>query len=1046
MASIAACLIARNEERSILVTLDSLRGAVDEIVIGIDPTSSDRTREVVTEWLTRWDSTGERWKVVEGKSVEEEGFAEARNAALAHVTADWVLIIDSDEILPSTYEGMFPWGADGTWVKHGWMNHAALRDICNRALGNVDLLALTMLMYADDGTFQSHFQGERLIRGPQKCLACKGSGVLCAPGEVKDLGEGKTCEACNGTGVFRVKFVRPMHNAVINARSMGQADVVIVHNRKHRSEEERTYRSAQRVRMAEKWFLNYELQKNPEDSRSQFYLAGTYNDAGMWEKAAEWFERYLNNPHSKFESERYQATVFLVRDLMQLPVESEEEHRENLRKAQVIGYRESVNDWQRAELPLLLGEVAHELGEYERAVTHFKEAALRTGKVGPHFVEAASHTWMPHSNMAQAYYAIGDREAAEQALKAAQDRGAPEGLLSEIFRFGIPSYPPVRKLAVFIDRGDDKFLKPLLEEWGKRYQVMVVTEAEVVKEVLEKKPDACWFEWAGPLLVEATKHPHRCRTIVRVHGYELHSGFIPQVDWRKVDHVIFVARYLRDLAIQQAPMIGKTCLVHLVPGGIDVGRFVVGEGKQGNRLAMAGYINHKKNPGLALQILYAARQKWPERDFHLHVAGTFQESRMEVYLRRLAYELGLTDVVHFEPWQQDMSAWFADKDYILSTSIEESLHYALAEGMAAGLKPIIHCWESARDWYPDQYIFRTVEEAIVMLEAPSTAEDRKQYREWIAENLSFEMQQKDIDLILARPTICVPSPDTQDWRFELAAGDALATLGFAPASADRADILLFCSAHAGRIKECPKRNPRQVRVLWNAEQIVGDDDHATPRRERVIEAAKLVDHVVVSSPNAKAVLEAAGIENVKVVFQGGARDVWRPRGPVEKTINVGFYGYMNERRQRILEEVNARLEEEDLGKVQVLATYDHAQLAQFVQRCKVVLNLHCTDEPNVETRLAECMAAGTFVVSEPLPEEADETLGKFCASPHDDETVAEVVVHWLKDDLCREEIAKQSQDWIWNNLTTGHSVEALLEACGLRWGVNREDSQKGETQ
>jgi len=997
----------------------------------MDPTSSDRTREVVTEWLTRWDATSEKWKVVEGKSVEHEGFAEARNAALAHVTADWALIIDSDEILPATYEGEFPWGEGGTWVRHGWRNHEALRDICNRAKGNVDLLVLTMLMYADDGTFQSHFQGERLIRGPQECYGCQGTGKILVRDPETETEQEHACGDCDGAGVFRVQFGRPMHNAIINARSMGSADVVIVHNRKHRAPEEREYRSAQRVRMAEKWFLA-ELEKNPQDSRSQFYLAGTYNDSGMWDKAAEWFERYLDNPDSQFESERYQATVFLLRDLMHISVD-EEEHRRNLRKAQTIGYREAVHDWQRAELPMLLGEVAHELGQYERAITHFKEATLRQGKVGPHFVEAATHTWMPHANMAQSYYALGDAEAAERALEAAKQRGAPEGVLSEIYRYGLPSYGPIQKLAVFIDRGQDSFIKPLLEEWGKRYQVTVATEPEAVKEVLDKKPDACWFEWAGPLLVEATKHPHRCRMIVRVHGYELHAGYIPAVDWRKVDHVIFVARYLRDLAFQQAPAIPRHCQVHLVPGGVDVSRFVVAEGKQGNRLAMAGFINHKKNIGLALHILHAARQKWPERDFQLHLAGTVQESRVDVYLRRLVYELGLTDCVHWEPWQDDLSAWYADKDFILSTSIEESLHYTLAEGMAAGLKPVIHCWESARDWYPDEYIFRTVEEAVPMLETPPTAADRQKYRAWIADNLSFGMQQKDIDLILARPTICVPAPDESPWRFEVGVAEAMSTLGFAPAAADRADILLLCSANVNQLEKTPKRNPKQVRVLWNAEQIVGDDDHATPRREKVVAAAKMVDHVVVSSPNAKAVLEAAGIENVKVVYQGGARDVWRPRGPVEKTINVGFYGYMNERRQRILDEVNERLEAEGLGKVQVLSTYDHAQLAQFVQRCKVVLNLHCTDQENVETRLAECMAAGTYIVSEALPP-GHEFVGASIAQPvTPEESLADVATQILLLNDGREQIACQNRDWVFQNLTIGHQIERLLKACGVRW-------------
>jgi glycosyltransferase involved in cell wall biosynthesis len=132
--------------------------------------------------------------------------------------------------------------------------------------------------------------------------------------------------------------------------------------------------------------------------------------------------------------------------------------------------------------------------------------------------------------------------------------------------------------------------------------------------------------------------------------------------------------------------------------------------KTGKRIAMACYGNYKKGFPLALQIL----AKCPS-DYELHIATQWQDHRLQMYVMHLIEELGLQERVFFYPWQDDLDTWFADKDYYLSTSIEESFCYSLAEGMAAGLKPVIHSWRSARDFYPDKYIFTTVDRAVELI-------------------------------------------------------------------------------------------------------------------------------------------------------------------------------------------------------------------------------------------------------------------------------------------------------------------------------------------
>lgn len=80
-------MIVKNAQKDLAACLLSARGVVDQIAIA-DTGSTDRTREIAEEFgATLVDFP---WS---------DDFAAARNAALAPVTTDWVLVLDADEEL-----------------------------------------------------------------------------------------------------------------------------------------------------------------------------------------------------------------------------------------------------------------------------------------------------------------------------------------------------------------------------------------------------------------------------------------------------------------------------------------------------------------------------------------------------------------------------------------------------------------------------------------------------------------------------------------------------------------------------------------------------------------------------------------------------------------------------------------------------------------------------------------------------------------------------------------------------------------------------------
>jgi tetratricopeptide (TPR) repeat protein len=84
---LSVTMIVRNEEEWLRDCLKSVMDAADEIVV-VDTGCTDHTMDIAREF-----------EAVCIKSEWKQDFSEARNAALAHATGDWILWIDADERL-----------------------------------------------------------------------------------------------------------------------------------------------------------------------------------------------------------------------------------------------------------------------------------------------------------------------------------------------------------------------------------------------------------------------------------------------------------------------------------------------------------------------------------------------------------------------------------------------------------------------------------------------------------------------------------------------------------------------------------------------------------------------------------------------------------------------------------------------------------------------------------------------------------------------------------------------------------------------------------
>jgi glycosyltransferase involved in cell wall biosynthesis len=250
--------------------------------------------------------------------------------------------------------------------------------------------------------------------------------------------------------------------------------------------------------------------------------------------------------------------------------------------------------------------------------------------------------------------------------------------------------------------------------------------------------DVAWFEWCTQQAVDVSRRPHDCKTIVRLHRYEAYRDWPGQVRWENIDALVTVGnRAVTERLKDQVPGLAERTQVIPIPNGVDLNRFAFRDRTQGKNLAVVAHVNYWKNPMFLLQCFAKLRSIDP--DYRLYWAGPFQDDGvLKQYLDCMVDELALADAVRFEGFQADIPGWLEDKHYLLSGSLVEGHPVNVLEGMACGLKPVIHTFPGSREFFPPHLLFRTPEEFCKRIVdepyQPNT------YREFVAERYSATAQ------------------------------------------------------------------------------------------------------------------------------------------------------------------------------------------------------------------------------------------------------------------------------------------------------------------
>ncbi len=310
---------------------------------------------------------------------------------------------------------------------------------------------------------------------------------------------------------------------------------------------------------------------------------------------------------------------------------------------------------------------------------------------------------------------------------------------------------PRLKITILCLPGYESFLEEIVNHLKANHDVQTCyTNNEKEIESAVEWADIVWLEWANSIAAHVTHNIpsiSQKKVICRIHSYEVLQGYLPRIDWSKIDMAIFVANHVRDIALETCPSSVNETKCHVIENGVDLQKFSFGQREPGFNIAVVGDINYKKNPAMWIEIMSRLVKINPQ--YTLKVAGDFQELHYKYYFENIIHKLGIEKNIKFCGRVKDIPEWFERENinYILTTSVFESFGYGIAEAMAMGYKPLINNFPGADANWPYDCTFSTTDELIELLNDTDNY-NSQEYYEYVNNRYSLSVQLDAIDLML----------------------------------------------------------------------------------------------------------------------------------------------------------------------------------------------------------------------------------------------------------------------------------------------------------
>ncbi len=397
-------------------------------------------------------------------------------------------------------------------------------------------------------------------------------------------------------------------------------------------------------------------------------------------------------------------------------------------------------DSKQAEILNNLGVIDYSKGNEGQAIDYFKKALA----ADPFYKEAVINYATLLKNSDHFYESIPYLENA--LVKSPDDKE-----ISQFLAEARLTQKTKLRIAVLSLPGSQSFLNNILDFLKDRYEVVVCfTNNRGELEAAVNWADIIWLDWANEIAIFVTNHlplPPPKVVICRIRSYEIFSGYLPQINWSKVSRVVYVADHVQRIAHEICPSLVNQPPSLVIKNGLALDPFRFDIREPGFNLAVVGFINHKKNPPMWIEILSRLVRIDPR--YKVKVAGELQDPRYKYYLQHMIAKLELKGHIEFFGHVKDIPGWFEKEEinYLLSTSVFESFGYNMAEAMAMGIRPLIYSFPGAEELWPQDCLFATTDELIDMIRDDKDY-NSKAYRQFVEQRYPLQKQLDRFDRLI----------------------------------------------------------------------------------------------------------------------------------------------------------------------------------------------------------------------------------------------------------------------------------------------------------
>jgi hypothetical protein len=241
--------------------------------------------------------------------------------------------------------------------------------------------------------------------------------------------------------------------------------------------------------------------------------------------------------------------------------------------------------------------------------------------------------------------------------------------------------------------------------------------------------DVVWCEWISELAFDIARANICKKLILRMRGVDLYAP-LDLMEWGNVHTVVFESPFLRQEALARYPWLETVVRTAVRATGIDTQRFAFQSRVAGKNIAVIARCMADKG----FQLVYeAARQLESDGyQFFLGIAHANANPRLTPYL--LENKPSNVTIAH----NVDPAVWLNDIDahYIMSASNYETLGYSIVEGMALGLKPLIHRMPGAELHWQPEWLWTSLSDLKLRLQEPY---ESKSYRVFVEQVFSVDV-------------------------------------------------------------------------------------------------------------------------------------------------------------------------------------------------------------------------------------------------------------------------------------------------------------------